>query len=137
MNMDALAPADHLAIQETLHRYCHCLDRGRWEEFPALFTEDCVLDLSQVLGRFEGAAGVRQFCEMMRPMGLFMRHLLTNTIARGTADQARAESYVIAITGAHPGAARQATGIYEDELVKRDGRWLLHRRRLTLDVAPA
>ena len=31
--MSELTTADRLAIQETLHRYCHCLDRGRWEEF--------------------------------------------------------------------------------------------------------
>jgi hypothetical protein len=135
--MSELSAADRVAIQETLSRYCHCLDRGRWEEFAALFTPDCTLDFSQTLGLFEGSAGVRQFCELIRSLGLPMRHLVTNIAIDGAGEQARADSYVLAITGSPGAAQRNATGFYEDVLVKRDGRWLLHRRRLTLDVPPA
>jgi hypothetical protein len=132
--MSELTAADRLAIQETLHRYCHCLDRGRWDEFAALFTDDCRLDLSQVLGLYEGASGIRQFCDTMRAVGLFMRHLLINVVIEGDGAHARTEAYVVAITGPRGGTPQQTTGFYEDELLKRDGRWLLHRRRLTLDV---
>lgn len=135
--MSDLTAADRLAIQETLHRYCHYLDRGHWEEFAGLFTPDCRLDLSQVLGLYERADGIRQFCETMRSVGLFMRHLVMNIVIDGSADHARAEAYVIAITGAPGGNQQQSTGLYEDELVKHDGRWLLHRRRLRLDVPGA
>jgi hypothetical protein len=132
--MSELSIADRFAITETLSRYCHCLDRGRWDEFAALFTPDCRLDLSQVLGCYEGAAGIRQFSSMIGSTGIVMRHLVTNIVVRGDADHAQAESYVLAITGP-PGGAQQTTGFYDDELIKRDGRWLLHRRRLMLDVA--
>jgi hypothetical protein len=132
--MSELTTADRLAIEDTLRRYCHCIDRGRWEEFAELFTDDCRLDLSQVLGLYEGADGIRQFGETIRSVGLFMRHLLTNVVVRGDGACARTESYVLAITGPKGSAPQQSTGIYEDELVKRDGRWLLRRRRLTLDV---
>jgi hypothetical protein len=132
--MSELTTADRLAIHETLHRYCHCLDRGRWDEFATLFTDDCRLDLSQVLGLYEGAAGIRQFCESMRSVGLIMRHLMTNIVVDGDGERARAESYVMAITGAPDASRQQTTGFYEDELVKRGRHWLLRRRRLTLDV---
>ena len=33
--MGELTTADRLAIQETLSRYCHCLDRGQWDDFAA------------------------------------------------------------------------------------------------------
>ena len=112
-------------------------DRGRWDEFAALFTDDCCLDLSQLLGRYEGAAGIRQFCAMIGSLNLFMRHLVTNVVVEGEGERARAAAYVTAITGAPGPSQRQTTGLYEDELVKRDGRWLLHRRRLALDVPPA
>ena len=135
--MSELTTADRLAIQETLYRYCHCLDRGRWEEFAALFTDDCCLDLSQVLGRYEGSAGIRQFADTLRAVDLFMRHLVTNIVVEGDGERARAAAYVIAITGPPGTAPRQTTGLYEDELIKRDGRWLLHRRRLALDVPAA
>lgn len=132
--MGDLTTADRLAIHETLNRYCHCLDRGRWDEFAALFTDDCRLDLSQVLGLYEGAAGIRQFGETIRSAGVFMRHLVTNLVVEGDGEHARTWTYVLAITGPPGGTPQQSTGLYEDELVKRGGRWLLHRRRLTLDV---
>jgi len=132
--MSDLTAADRLAIHEALSRYCHCLDRGRWEEFAALFTDDCRLDLSQVLGLYEGAAGIRQFCETIRGTGVVMRHLVTNVVVDGDGDRARAQAYVLAITGPPGRTTQQSTGFYDDELVKREGRWLLHRRRLTLDL---
>jgi len=135
--MSELTTADRLAIQETLHRYCHYLDRGRWEEFATLFTDDCCLDLSQVLGRYDGVAGIRQFTETLRSVDLFMRHLIMNIVIDGNGERARTASYVIAITGPPGDAQQQTTGLYEDELIKRGGRWLLHRRRLALDVPPA
>ena len=135
--MSELTAADRIAIQETLYRYCHCLDRGRWDEFATLFTDDCLLDLSQVLGSYAARDGIRQFCETMRSVDLFMRHLLVNVVVQGDAEHARSEAYVVAITGPRGTTPRQTTGFYDDELVKRGGRWLLHRRRLTLDVPPA
>ena len=135
--MSELTAADRLAIQETLYRYCHHLDRGRWQEFAALFTPDCCLDLTPLLGRYEGAAGIEQFAETLRELNVFLRHLVTNVVIEGDGERARAVAYVIAISGPPGPAQRQTTGLYEDELVKHDGRWLLHRRRLTLDVPPS
>lgn len=135
--MRELTTADRLAIQDTLYRYSHCLDGGRWDEFAALFAADCTLDLSQTLGRFEGAAGIRQFCETMRSLDLFMRHLVTNIVIDGDGERAHVAAYVLAITGLRGSAARQSTGVYDDELVKRGDRWLLQRRRLALDVPSA
>lgn len=133
--MTELSTADRLAIGETLAAYCHNLDRGRWQEFAALFTADCRLDLSQVLGCYEGSQGIEQFCDNIRSAGICMRHLVTNMVVRGDGDRARVESYVLAMTGA-AGNLHQTTGFYDDELVRRDGRWLLHRRTLTLDLPP-
>lgn len=134
--MSELTTTDRLAIQEVLSRYCHCIDRGRWDRLPRLFTEDCRLDLSQVMGLYEGQAGIRQFTETLAPLGVFMRHLVTNVVIEGDDARARVESYVVAVTGSAETPSR-TTGFYEDELLKQDGRWLLHRRRLTLDVPKA
>jgi hypothetical protein len=135
--MSELTTTDRLAIHDTLYRYCHCLDRGRWEEFAALFTPDCCVDFSQTLGRYEGSAGVRQLCETLGSLGLMMRHLVTNIVIEGDGERAQVATYVLAVTGVPGPTQRTSTGFYQDELVKRDGRWLLHRRQLTLDVPPA
>ena len=75
-----------------------------------------------------------EFGEMIAGTGLFMRHMMTNVVIDGDGERARVQSYVIAITGPAGSKPQQATGLYDDELVKQDGRWLLHQRRLTLDV---
>ena len=62
-----------------------------------------------------------------------MRHYTTNVIVRGDGERARAESYVLAITGA-PGASMPTTGRYEDELLKVDGAWKIRVRRALLDT---
>jgi hypothetical protein len=134
--MSELTTLDRLAIAETLHRYCHCIDRGRWEELASLFTADCRLDLSQVLGLYEGTAGIKQFCDTLSSVGVFMRHLVTNIVVTGDGERAHAEAYVLALTGQPGHTPQQSTGLYEDELIKRDSRWLLHRRRLQLDLPP-
>jgi 3-phenylpropionate/cinnamic acid dioxygenase small subunit len=131
--MSQPSAADRLEIQEVLARYCHCVDRGRWDAFVELFTEDCRLDLSQLMGLYEGRDGVRKFTETLAPIGVFMRHLVTNVVIEGDAERVRVESYVVAVTGSEASPSR-TTGFYDDELVKQNGRWLLHRRRLALDL---
>ena len=131
--MNQLSAEDRVAIAEILAAYCHAIDLGRWEGFPALFTDDCRLDFGSLMGVFEGHEGVARFVDTMSRLGLFMRHYTTNLVVTGDEQRARAESYVLAITGA-PGSSSQTTGRYEDELVKRDGRWRIRVRRALLDT---
>ena len=130
--MSQLSTDDRLAIAEVMAAYCHSIDLGRWEEFPGLFTEDCRLDFGSLMGVFEGRDGVRRFAETLQRIGIFMRHYTTNMILAGDGERARAESYVLAITGP-PGSSSQTTGRYEDELVKANGRWRIRVRRAILD----
>jgi hypothetical protein len=127
-----LSTEDRLAIAEVMAAYCHAIDLGRWEEFARLFAPDCTLDFGSLMGVFEGGEGVRRFAETLKGIGLFMRHYTTNVILEGDGERARAESYVLAITGP-PGASSQTTGRYEDEFVKVDGRWRIRTRRALLD----
>ena len=130
--MSQLSADDRLAIHEIIATYCHALDLGRWEEFAGLFADDCRLDFGSLMGVYEGREGVRRFGERIQSLGLFMRHYTTNVVVRGDGERARAESYVLAVTGP-PGASMQTTGRYEDELVKVSGRWRLRVRRALLD----
>ncbi len=131
--MSQLSSDDRLAITEIMATYCHAIDLGRWDDLPALFTEDCRLDFGTLMGVFEGTAGVRRFADTLRGIGIFMRHYTTNLIIRGDGERAHAESYVLAITGA-PGSSMPTTGRYEDELVKVGGRWRIRVRRAILDT---
>jgi hypothetical protein len=130
--MAQLSTEDRLAIHEIMAKYCQAIDLNRWEEFPSLFTEDCRLDFGNLMGVFEGPEGVQRFTDMMRNLGLFMRHYNTNMVLRGDSERVQSESYVLAITGP-PGSSHQTTGRYEDELVKVGGRWRIRVRRALLD----
>lgn len=130
-----LTADDKLAIGEVLSAYCFHLDYGRWDEFRALFTEDARLDFGALMGVHEGPDGIRGFTQMMGNLGLFMRHYCTNMLIEGDGSRATARSYVLALTG-NPGQQSIATGLYEDQLVKENGRWLLRVRVATIDVPP-
>lgn len=127
-----LTTDDRLAIHEVLARYCHCLDQGRWDEFRTLFTEDATLDFGEVMGVWEGGAGIARFTETMAGLGLFMRHYVTNVLLSGDGHAARADSYVLAVTGRGQ-QQMVATGRYEDRFVKRGDRWLLATRRAVIE----
>ena len=131
--MGQLSAEDRLAIADVLAHYCHTLDFGRWDDFVALFAEGCTLDFGETIGSFEGRDGVRRFTEVMKAAGLFMRHFTTNTVVTGDGERAHAETYVLAIAGPAGGQA-QTTGVYLDDLVKVDGRWLIRSRRAVLDM---
>jgi len=131
-----LSSDDRLAIAELLARYCHSLDLGRWDDFRALFSEDCRLDFGRLMGVFEGREGLRKFTDMLQATGLFMRHYTTNLVVHGDGERARAESYVLAITGP-PGSHSQTTGRYEDDLVKVNGHWRIRVRRAVIETPEA
>lgn len=131
--MPELTADDRLAIAEIMASYCWAIDHGRWDDIPALFTEDCRLDFGEIMGVFEGRADLERFTGMLKSTGLVMRHYTTNLLVRGDGTHARAESYVLAITGA-AGSRRQTTGRYEDDLVKVDGRWCIRSRRAVIEM---
>jgi ketosteroid isomerase-like protein len=128
-----LSTEDRLEIAELVARYCWAIDQRRWDGFLDLFTDDCRLDFGDVMGVFEGRAGLERFTTVMTSLDLFMRHYTTNLLLEGDGSEALARSYVLAITGS--GAGRhQATGRYEDRLVKLNGRWRIRERRAVIEM---
>lgn len=133
--MADITTEDRLAIGELVARYCHIIDRGRWDELPDLFTADGTLDLRPLMGLFEGADGVRGFCDMMRPLPIVMRHFTTNLVLAGDGPgRARGECYVIAMTGVDGPSPQQMTGFYDDVFVNTPAGWRIASRRVMPDV---
>ena len=132
--MSALSTDDRLAIAEIIARYCWAIDQRDWTGFTDMFTEDCRLDFGNVMGVFEGADGLRNFATTMSGLDLLMRHYTTNVVIEGDGSRARARSYVLALTGSGAGRS-QATGRYEDDFVKVDGRWRIRTRRAVIELA--
>jgi len=129
-----LTADDRLAIVDLLARYCRCIDFKRWDEITSFFTPDCVVDFGKVMGMHEGHEGVRRMAEMIGGTGLMMRHYSTNVMIEGDGEHVDVTSYVLAFTGTAAGSLMPTTGRYEDALVKRDGRWLIRRRRGIIEM---
>ena len=143
-----LGSEDYLAIQETLFRYNRSIDNGDVAEYRELFTEDAVKESPQVWGTLTGRESIlRAHAEYLNSPNFASfrggQHRIANLIVEraeiartdgGRADAGRAEtwcSFLFVIPGdSEPKIA--ATGEYRDVLIKRDGRWRIAHRIITI-----
>jgi uncharacterized protein (TIGR02246 family) len=137
MGMTAL---DYEEIRQLLARYNMAIDGGDADGWARCFTPDGVFeciglpDGHPFAGRFEGADELAAFAtksfELTEGRG---RHWNNNLAIQGDGEWATMRCYLVVLTTGKPGAIQGATGIYEDRLVKRDGRWLFAERHVTTD----
>ncbi|MBI1817075.1 MAG: nuclear transport factor 2 family protein [Deltaproteobacteria bacterium] len=122
-------------IRDTLARYAHCADSGRFAELVELFTEDGVLEID---GRapLAGRAAILTFLTSTKTSLAtgetqpFIRHHLSSIrIDIANTDTASAASYFLAITHRGP----DHWGRYRDQLVQVGERWLFRHRRVRVD----
>lgn len=119
-------------VRETITRYAHLVDSGRFDALLDLFTEDAVLETG-TRPPVQGRAAIRAlFVDTGTRLGAtqtkpFIRHHVSNIDVEieGT-DAARARSYFLAVTERGP----DHWGRYQDRLVRVDGRWLFQHRRV-------
>ncbi len=133
--MEVWEVAARQGIRETLARYAHCADTGRFAELAELFTEDGVLEID---GRppLQGHAAIVAFLigtktslttTLARP---YIRHHVSSvTIDVHGPDDASAASYFLAITERGP----DHWGRYRDRLTRVGDRWLFRHRRVRPD----
>ena len=136
MRPDELAARE--AVRESIARYAHAVDRGKFEDAAACFTEDGVLDV-RGSGRHEGRAAI---IEMFKGAGRKLASASTNAFIRHhvssiaidvdvTAGRATATSYFFVVTEIGP----DHWGTYRDELTRDDpsGAWLFSIRNVTVE----
>lgn len=122
-------------IRDTLARYAHCADTGRFAELVVLFTEDGVLEID---GRppLQGRDAIETFLTgtksnlattLARP--LIRHHVSSVRIEVHSPDAASAASYFLAITERGP----DHWGRYRDRLVRVGDQWLFRHRRVRPD----
>lgn len=122
---------DKEAIRDLLSAYCQCMDNGRWREMAELFAEDG--DWNGTIGRAAIAAKVAAVVPAPE-VGPRRIHFLSNVIVRVSGVAAEATSNWLVIRASDAGPVVGAAGTYRDDLVKREGRWLIRRRRITHDI---
>ena len=131
--------ADKHAIEELIARYNHTLDALQMEVWLDLWTNDAVFD---GIGKYlVGKAAIKEFSDgyeknyaSKMPGG---KHFTVNIASNVVGNHATSRSYLqLWSTGAN-GARIAFTGVYDDVLVKQDGRWRFAGRKMVHDKPPA
>jgi hypothetical protein len=118
------------AIKRLKYKYLRCLDQKLWEEMRECFTEDAVAAYSGGKYAYEGREAILEF--LRRAMGaetfLSSHRVHHPEIELRSASEASAtwalEDVVIEEKW---GVTIRGAAFYEDEYVKRDGRWRIRR----------
>jgi uncharacterized protein (TIGR02246 family) len=128
---------DKDAIRELLAEYCFQLDAGNYAEMAALFTDDGTWDTA--FGKGTGHEGiVAQATRIAQQSTARPRrvHLVTNIVIRLDGERAQVASNWVVVENNAEGPRIGSAGGYADDLVKRDGFWFFHIRKIDRFIAP-
>ena len=124
-------------IRDTIARYAHCVDGGRFDDLVALFTPDGVLEVEGEPAH-RGRDAIRAFVtgtgrDLAAGTGApRIRHHVSNVlIETESPDRARARCYFLAVTD----RGADHWGRYSDDLVRTDDGWRFAHRRVRTDGA--
>lgn len=128
------------AIRDLRFRYHECINEGKLAEFPELFTEDGELEFGH-LGRAKGREQIKAFFSGLdsdrstpdgkRRRGLYrVKQFIHNHVVNLHGDQADGFAYLEA-KPVYDGESYLVAARYNDEYVKRDGRWKFSKMSLT------
>jgi uncharacterized protein (TIGR02246 family) len=123
--------ADDLRIRALVHRYADASSRRDPAGVARTFTSDGEWR-SPALGSHQGReALVAFFAPMLKDWNAFFQGLLSGVVAFDTAndDMAAGRWFVEEIGQRSEGANLTVSGVYHDEYVRKDGAWLISRRR--------
>lgn len=133
---------DRIAVEDVMARYVWAVDSLDADGYVAVFTEDAVIDSNGSISK--GQAAIRQIVTSLikrrdenqalgnPPSNLY--HVISNVrITFPKPDEALHLSYWQTVRRGKDGVmAAAAMGRSEDRLVKRNGRWLIQSRKLTV-----
>jgi SnoaL-like domain len=121
---------EKLAIQELCARYCHMIDSQDSEGWAACFTEDGAFEFDGWAIR--GHAALREYAEV-HARHMRYRHMTLNYLYEVNGDRATGRATTVVTLATESGYKILGQGAYQDELVKKSGRWLIVLRRLRSD----
>ena len=135
MDAPELEAREH--IRDTIARYAHCVDGGRFAELVQLFAPDGVLEVEGEPPH-RGRDAIRAYVtgtgrDLVADTGTpRIRHHVSNVLIemRGP-DRARARCYFLAVTD----RGVDHWGRYHDDLVRADDGWRFACRRVRTDGA--
>ena len=131
--------SDRLQILDHTARFADCANRHDWDSMALLFDENAIWETAAGgLGfRHEGRPAIQRFL-LDNPNGVdVLAYAASMPVIELTAlDRARSRLHITELLRLRAtGETKRIFGTYEDELVKRDGRWYFAHRRFTMQGA--
>ena len=133
--------ADRAEIEDLMARYLFAMDYHDADGYAACFTEDGELDWA--MGVVHGREAIRaeaesfreRIGEIFKDSGGFpakLRHVVNHKAIRVEGDRAWNTGFWWEMTNSGPDGsiALPSYGVYEDELLRVEGRWLFKRRKI-------
>ena len=122
---------DRQDISDLLVRYATGIDRRDWPLFRTVFTADCHCDYGQI-GVWDGIDAVTEFMDVAHAQAGHTLHRITNPVIDVQGDRATARCYVdVWVMAADNNSGVNATGFYDDEIVRADDGWRIADRKFT------
>lgn len=137
---DAATAQDYTEIQNLVARYARALDTRDPDLYAGVFTEDAVFDVAgdvrhgrgEIRAIIEGLQQSRAARDSGAPSRELYHVVVNSEIDIVSETRAHHRAYWQTVTVAPDGAiAIGAMGIYDDQLVKQNGQWLIANRKLT------
>lgn len=130
LRAQAMAASDYISIANLQASYGYYVDKSRWDDASALFTDDATLEIAG-RGLFVGRENIRTYLEALGPMeyGRMYNHMQLQPVihiaADGQSAKARWRSFMM--VGKLGAEARWGEATYENEYRKEAGLWKLSK----------
>jgi hypothetical protein len=120
---------DQDALRALRYRYHECINEGKYDEIPGLFTEDGALDFGY-LGKANGQAELVKFFQGVSKLLSFVKQFIHNHVVHVQGDQGTGLSYLEA-RSVSKGESYMVAARYDDEYVRQNGQWKFKSMNLT------
>lgn len=124
--------SDRAEIQDLITRYAYAIDDRNWDALDAVFTEDAIIDYSEVGGPVGNPRQIKEFLGTAMAGFSAYQHLSTTSELHIDGDQARARTILFnPMVMQHEGEQRVFfIGLwYQDALLRTADGWRIHHRR--------
>ncbi len=128
---------DKTEIAELIARYNYAIDHNDFQGWANCFAPEGVFD--GMIGRFAAHGELEKFTASVKQLTAEspnLRHYVTNILTEVNGNEAQSRCFLLMTSTSKEGGTKIAlAGEYEDQLVKRNGRWLFLKRKVLMDGA--
>ena len=126
---------DKAEIAELIARYNFAIDHNDFQGWANCFAPEGVFD--GMIGRFAAHGELDKFTAEVKKLTAAspnLRHYVTNILTDVKGNEAQSRCFLLMTSTTKEGGTKVViSGEYDDQLVKRNGRWLFTRRKVLVD----